>query len=98
LSIQLGTSWRAKTIEELSAEDQLGQLLGESDREELIRFLDQVDRLKFAPERSNNRDESLRQELDNWEPRVAALRSKIQAKPARQEKNGLQGTQRPART
>jgi len=78
---QFGTAWRAKTTEELSADAQLEHALGREPLQELIRFLDQVDRLKFAPERSNRHDESLQQELATWKPRVADLLTQIQAKP-----------------
>ncbi len=44
-----GPAWRAKTIEELSAEPRLVELLGRDQAYELIRFLDHVDHLKFAP-------------------------------------------------
>ena len=56
-------------------------MLGPDQLQELIRFLDQVDHLKFAPERSNHHHESLAQELAAWEPRLADLEKKIQAKP-----------------
>ncbi|MFI5457230.1 MAG: hypothetical protein ACHRXM_17430 [Isosphaerales bacterium] len=78
---QFGTAWRAKTTEELSADAQLEHALGREPLQELIRFLDQVDHLKFAPERSNHHDESLQQELATWQPRVADLLKTIQAKP-----------------
>jgi len=78
---QFGTAWRAKTTEELSADAQLAHALGPEPLQELIRFLDQVDHLKFAPERSNHHDQSLEQELAAWTPRVTGLLKKIQAKP-----------------
>jgi len=77
---QFGTAWRAKTTEELSADAQLAHALGREPLQELIRFLDQVDHLKFAPERSNHHDESLQQALATWTPQVADLLKKIQAK------------------
>jgi hypothetical protein len=82
LAVQFGAPWRAKTTEELSADAQLEQVLGREDLRELIRFLDQVDRLKFAPERSNDRRESLESGLAAWQPRVEELEKKIQAKVA----------------
>jgi hypothetical protein len=80
--VQYGTTWRAKTTEELSADVQLGQAVGREGLEELIRFLDQVDRIKFAPERSNQHHELLRRDLEIWEPRVADFKAKIRAKPS----------------
>jgi hypothetical protein len=82
LTVQYGTTWRAKTTEELSADAQLVQAVGPDGLEELIRFLDQVDHIKFAPERSNQHHDSLRHDLELWEPRVADFTAKIRAKPA----------------
>jgi hypothetical protein len=79
LTVQYGTTWRAKTTEELSVDAQLVQAVGPDGLAELIRFLDQVDHIKFAPERSNQRHESLRHDLEIWEPRVAELKAKIRA-------------------
>ncbi len=87
LANQFGSAWRAKTTEELSAEPQLAERLGPDQLQELIRFLDQVDQLKFAPRRSNHHHESLERELAAWEPRVADLKKKIQAKPEARQKN-----------
>jgi hypothetical protein len=84
---QFGTAWRAKTTEELSAEPRLEQALGDDQLKELTRFLDQVDRLKFAPERSNHHHQLLERELLAWEPRLAELKKKIQAKPQGRLKN-----------
>jgi hypothetical protein len=80
MATQFGIAWRAKTTEELSAETLLEQVLGRDQLQELICFLDQADQLKFAPERSNHHHELLEQELATWEPRLADLKSKIQAK------------------
>ena len=87
LANQFGTAWRAKTTEELAAEPRLAEVLGPDQLHELIRFLDQVDQLKFAPERSNHRHESLERELAAWEPRLTDLKKKIQAKPEGRPKN-----------
>jgi hypothetical protein len=78
---QFGTAWRAKTTEELSADQELALALGPELFQELIRFLDQVDHLKFAPERPDQHDESIPQALASWKPRVADLLKKIHAKP-----------------
>jgi hypothetical protein len=82
LTVQFGAPWRAKTTEELAADAQLEQVLGCDGLQELIRFLDQVDRLKFAPERSNHRQEALEAELAAWHPRLLALKQRIETKPA----------------
>jgi hypothetical protein len=81
LTVQFGTSCRAKTTEELAADDRLEQLLGQAELRELIRFLDQIDRLKFAPERSDHPQDVLADALTSWEPRVESLRARICAKP-----------------
>jgi hypothetical protein len=87
LANKFGTAWRAKTTEELAAEPRLAELLGHNQLQELVRFLDQVDRLKFAPERSNQHHESLERELAAWEPQLAYLKKKIEAKPEARQKN-----------
>ncbi len=80
LTNQFGTAWRAKTTEELSADSRLKELLGVDQLEEFSRFLDYVDHLKFAPERTNNNDgAALEANLATWAPRVESFRSKIQA-------------------
>jgi hypothetical protein len=89
LANQFGTAWRAKTTEELSAEPRLEEVLGHDQLQVLIRFLDHVDRLKFAPERSNHHHELLERDLLAWEPRLADLKKKIQAKPDGRLKNKM---------
>jgi hypothetical protein len=87
LANQFGPAWRAKTNEELSAEPRLVELLGHDQLLELVRFLDLIDRLKFAPNRSNHDHESFEQQFTAWEPRFAEFREKIQAKPTRRLNN-----------
>ena len=86
LANRFGTAWRAKTTQELAEEAPLFEVLGDVQLDELIRFLDLVDHLKFAPERSNNHHESLEGVLTNWEPRIVAIGKKIQTKPERKLK------------
>ena len=81
LTVQFGAPSRAKTTEEWAADERLVQLLGEPDFQELIRFLDQIDRVKFAPERSDNHHEAIQEALVSWEPRVATLQARIRVKP-----------------
>jgi hypothetical protein len=81
LTVQFGSSCRAKTTEELAADSRLEQLLGDEGLRELIRFLDQIDRLKFAPERSEHHQEVLADALTSWEPRVETFRARIRARP-----------------
>jgi hypothetical protein len=86
LADRFGTAWRAKTTQELATEALLVEVLGREQLDELIRFLELVDHLKFAPERSNNHHESLEGVLTNWEPRIVAIGKKIQTKPERKLK------------
>ena len=88
LASQFGPEWRAKTNEELSAEPRLAELLGHDQLQELIHILNDIDLLKFAPNRSNFYQESLEQQLAVWEPRLAEVGKKIEATPARRPRNG----------
>jgi hypothetical protein len=81
LTTQFGSSCRAKTTEELSADERLAELLGDEGFRELIRFLDRIDLVKFAPERSANNGDALGDLLSDWEPRVASLSARIRVKP-----------------
>ena len=81
LTVPFGNSCRAKTTEELAADNRLEQRLGHEELRELIRFLDQIDRLKFAPERTEYPQEMLADALASWVPRVEALRSRIRSMP-----------------
>jgi hypothetical protein len=81
LTAQFGVSCRAKTTEELSADQRLEQLLGAEGFRELIQFLDRIDLLKFAPERPDHRHEELDEALKVWEPRVSELAARIRVKP-----------------
>ena len=88
LAARFGTTWRAKTTEELAAEPLLAEVLGPEPLRDLIEFLDRIDRLKFATERSNPIRQPLENELADWNPRIAGvLVSKIEARrkwPARE--------------
>jgi hypothetical protein len=98
LTVPFGNSCRAKTTEELAADSRLEQLLGDGELRELIRFLDQIDRLKFAPERSDHPQEALADALTSWEPRVESLRDRIRANPRARGRAGSPATKssRPA--
>jgi hypothetical protein len=86
LANRYGTAWRAKTTQELATEDALVEMLGYEQLDELIRFLDFVDHLKFAPERSNNNHEALESELMSWEPRISSIGKMIQSNSERKQK------------
>lgn len=81
LTVPFGTSGRAKTTEELASDERLAGLLGDDDFRELIRFLDRIDVLKFAPERGANGQDALEELLASWEPRIATLDARIRARP-----------------
>ena len=80
LTDRFGISYRARTVEELSADGALGELLGAQFLEHLIDFLDQADELKFAPARTPHDQRTLEQELIEWEPRVRNLATRIREK------------------
>ncbi len=82
LTDRFGASYRARTIEELAADGQVGELLGGEPFDQLIRFLDQIDQLKFAPVRTPAYQETLQAELAEWEPQVKNLILQIRARPA----------------
>lgn len=88
---QFGPAWRAKTNEELSTEPRLAAQLGLDQLQEMIQILNDIDRLKFAPDRSNLHQEWLEQQLAAWELRMAEYERKIQARPDRRFKNGRPG-------
>ena len=79
---RFGPLYRARTIEELFTDSHLGEALGADRLELLIKFLVEVDQLKFAPERAPRDQEALQLELVDWTPRVENLKTQIRAKPA----------------
>jgi hypothetical protein len=80
LATRFGSTWRAKTTEELADEPPLRDVLGPEMLTQLIEFLDRIDRLKFAPERPSKNRQSLEDELAAWDPRVAGLIARIEAR------------------
>jgi hypothetical protein len=82
LADRLGPVYRARTIEELFADNELGELLGAEPLEQLTHFLAEVDKLKFAPERAACDQQALQLELADWTPRVENLTKHIRAKVA----------------
>src|SRR5262249_11839414 len=89
LTVQFGAASRAKTTEEWAVDQRLMQLLGEPEFQDLIRFLDQVDRVKFAPERADNHQEAILEALGSWEPRVTTFQARIRIKPRGRSEAGL---------
>ncbi len=88
LTVQFGHSCRAKTTEELSADERLAQLLGQDGFRDLIQFLDRIDRLKFAPDRPDDNGEGLDEALTTWGPRMTALAAQIRVKPRARRRPG----------
>jgi hypothetical protein len=80
LTARFGATWRAKTTEELAAEPKLAEVLGPEPLKNLIEFLDRVDRLKFAAERSSQMRQPLDSELALWSPRIAELIARIESR------------------
>jgi hypothetical protein len=97
LTSQFGSSFRAKTTEELSADERLVQLLNAEGFRELMQFLDRIDRLKFAAERSEDHDEALGEALKTWEPRVTSLAARIRTGPGTRTRPVATRSQRVAR-
>jgi hypothetical protein len=95
LTAQLGSSFRAKTTEELSADERLILLLGEDGFRELMQFLDRIDRVKFAPVRLAEQDEELSQALTMWEPLMTALAARIRAGPRSRPRREADRARRP---
>jgi hypothetical protein len=81
LTARFGSSFRAKTTEELADDERLVEQLDTDGFRELMQFLDRIDRLKFASERSEDQDDELGEALKSWEPRVTALAARIRARP-----------------
>jgi hypothetical protein len=89
LAARFGASWRAKTTEELAAEPTLAEILGPEPLKELIEFLDRIDRLKFAVERPNQIRQPLEAELADWNPRIAGVIARIEARTNGQHEKPL---------
>jgi uncharacterized protein (TIGR03382 family) len=95
MTVQFGSSCRAKTTEELAVDEKLAQLLGEESFRELIAFLDRIDLLKFAPERPDNHAGELEELLTTWEGRVTTLDARIRVKP-RARQRSVDGRSKPS--
>lgn len=95
LTAQFGSSFRAKTTEEISADERLPQLLGEPGFRELVQFLDRIDRLKFAPEGWAGQEEELSRALSAWEPLMTAAIARIRARPRPRARAGVERPRRP---
>lgn len=96
LTAQFGSSFRAKTTEELSADEGLLDLLGDEGFRELMQFLDRIDRLKFAPEGLAGQDEELSRALATWEPLMTSVAQRIRARPRSRPMSEAERGRRPA--
>jgi hypothetical protein len=67
LATRFGPSLRARTTEEIVADSAIREALGDGNLEPLTHLLITADRWKFASEPSNGREESLLEDLSNWE-------------------------------
>jgi hypothetical protein len=67
LAARFGPSLRARTTEEIAADAAIREALGEVNLEPLTHLLIAADRWKFASEPGNGREESLLDDLSNWE-------------------------------
>lgn len=81
LAARLGDNLRARTTEELSLDERLIPLLGAEESRDLIRFLERIDRVKFAPERPSEEHEELTAEWSTWEPVVSSLVARLRTNP-----------------
>lgn len=96
LTTELGLSFRARTTEELSGDEQLAQLLGEEGFRDLLQFLDRIDRVKFARERPADQDEELGRDLMAWEPRITSITARIRSRPKNRPRLETDREKRPA--
>lgn len=81
LSGCLGTSFRARTTEEIAADNRVAELLGEEPFHQLLRFFDLIDRIKFAPDRGEDGGEEMARAFSTWEPTMAAIAAQVRSRP-----------------
>lgn len=67
LAARFGPSLRARTTEEIAADAAIREALGDGNLEPLTHLLITADRWKFASEPGNGWEESLLDDLPNWE-------------------------------
>jgi hypothetical protein len=64
---RFGPAFRARTTEEIAADPQLMEAIGETQITSLTELLATADRWKFAPPPQNGQEEDLRELLSTWE-------------------------------
>lgn len=79
LASRLGPAWRARTTEEIARDPALREALGDLVLDQLVRFLDQVDTLKFAVGGPSSDDERLAADLARWSDWAAALERSLKS-------------------
>jgi hypothetical protein len=67
LASRFGPALRARTTEEIAADPQVREVIGETQVRTLTQFLATADRWKFAPPPQNGQEEDLREVLSTWE-------------------------------
>jgi hypothetical protein len=80
LATRLGPSMRARTTEEIAADPQLREALGDKHFDPSIQFLAMADRWKFAPAPENGREKILHDELPGWEAWHRSFLAELPAK------------------
>jgi len=80
LATRFGPSLRARTTEEIAADTQVKEALGNDHFESLIRLLSTADHWKFASPPENGQTESLLEELPHWSAWQGTLPSRPSGK------------------
>jgi hypothetical protein len=80
LATRFGPSLRARTTEEIAADPQVKEALGDDHFAALIRLLSTADHWKFASPPGNGQTESLLEELPHWSAWQGTLLSRPPAK------------------
>jgi hypothetical protein len=73
LAERFGPALRARTTEEIAADPQLREALGEARFDWLVRLLTTADRWKFAESPQDGAEESTWEDLSQWEAWLKAL-------------------------
>lgn len=73
LITRFGPTMRARTTEEIAADPQVKEILGEQRLDPLIRLFEEADHWKFATQPGNGREQSLLENLSGWDAWHRAL-------------------------
>jgi hypothetical protein len=80
LAARFGPALRARTTEEIAADAEIREALGEVNLEPLTHLLIAADRWKFASEPGNGQEESLLDDLSTWKAWHKTFLAEISAK------------------